>query len=136
MKHDIMLDTNICIYIMKNKPISVMKKFLQYNAGDLSLSSITVSELYFGVYKSDFVEKNLKALNKFLLPFNIIEYDLNASVEYGKIRAILEKQGNIIGPLDTQIAAHARSLDMTLVTNNTKEFQRVDDLVLDNWVEE
>jgi tRNA(fMet)-specific endonuclease VapC len=120
---------------MKNKPTSVMKKFLQYSAGDLSLSSITVSELYFGVYKSDFVEKNLKALNKFLLPFNIIEYDLNASVEYGKIRATLEKQGNIIGPLDTQIAAHARSLDMTLITNNTKEFQRVDDLVLDNWVE-
>ena len=129
-----MLDTNICIYIMKNKPITVMKKFLQYSAGDLSLSSITVSELYYGVYKSDFVEKNFKALNKFLLPFNIIEYDLNASIEYGKIRATLEKQGNTIGPLDTQIAAHARSLDVTLVTNNIKEFQRVDDLVLDNWV--
>jgi tRNA(fMet)-specific endonuclease VapC len=117
---DIMLDTNICIYIIKNKPISVLKKFQEYNIGDLALSSITVSELYYGAYKSQYIEKNLLALEHFLQPFNIVEYDLKASIKYGRIRATLEKQGNIIGGLDMQIAAHALSMDMTLVTNNTK----------------
>ena len=129
-----MLDTNICIYIIKNKPRSVMEKFKEYEIGDLALSSITVSELYYGAYKSQFIEKNLLALEHFLQPFNILEYDLKASIEYGDIRATLEKQGNIIGGLDMQIAAHARSLGMTLVTNNAKEFIRVENLVLDNWV--
>jgi len=129
-----MLDTNICIYIIKNKPASVMLKFQEYNIGDISLSSITVSELYYGAYKSEYIEKNLLALEHFLQPFNIVEYDLKASIEYGQIRATLERQGNIIGGLDMQIAAHARSLDMTLITNNTKEFIRVDNLVIDNWV--
>ena len=132
--NDIMLDTNICIYIIKNKPKSVIEKFKNYNIGDISLSSITISELYYGVYKSNYVQKNLLALEQFLQPFNIVNYDLQASIEYGKIRAILEKQGNIIGGLDMQIAAHAKSLDMTLITNNTKEFLRVENLVIDNWV--
>ena len=129
-----MLDTNICIYIIKNKPKSVMQRFQEYDIGDISLSSITVSELYYGAYKSEYIEKNLLALEHFLQPFNILEYDLKASIEYGQIRATLERQGNIIGGLDMQIAAHARSLNMTLVTNNTKEFIRVDDLIIDNWV--
>lgn len=131
---DIMLDTNICIYIIKNKPKSVMRRFKEYDIGNISLSSITVSELYYGAYKSEYIEKNLLALEHFLQPFNIAEYDLKASIEYGQIRAILERQGNILGGLDMQIAAHAKSLNMTLVTNNTKEFIRVDDLSLDNWV--
>ena len=131
---DIMLDTNICIYIIKNKPKSVMEKFQEYDVGDISLSSITISELYYGAYKSEYKEKNLLALEHFLQPFNIVEYDLKASIEYGEIRATLERQGNVIGGLDMQIAAHARSLDMTLITNNTKEFIRVDNLVIDNWV--
>jgi tRNA(fMet)-specific endonuclease VapC len=130
----IMLDTNICIYIIKNKPISVMQRFQEYNIGDILLSSITVSELYYGAYKSQYSEKNLLALEHFLQPFNIVEYDLKASIEYGQIRATLEKQGNIIGGLDMQIAAHARSLDMTLITNNNREFIKVDNLVIDNWV--
>ena len=131
---DIMLDTNICIYIIKNKPTSVMQRFQEYNIGDISLSSITVSELYYGAYKSQYIEKNLLALEHFLQAFNILEYDLKASIEYGQIRATLEKQGNIIGGLDLQIAAHARSLGMTLITNNSKEFIRVENLVIDNWV--
>ena len=130
----LMLDTNICIYIIKKKPISVMQRFKEYDIGDICLSSITVSELYYGVYKSQNIEKNLLALEHFLQPFNIVEYDLKASIEYGKIRATLEKQGNVIGGLDMQIAAHAKSLDMTLITNNTKEFIRVDNLSIDNWV--
>lgn len=130
----IMLDTNICIYIIKNKPQSVREKFKCYNIGDLVLSSITVSELYYGAYKSQYVKKNLLALEHFLKPFDIVEYDLKASIEYGKIRASLEKSGQIIGGLDMLIAAHAKSLKMTLVTNNKKEFERIDGLVLDNWV--
>lgn len=130
----IMLDTNICIYIIKNKPESIREKFKCYNIGDLVLSNITVSELYYGAYKSQYVEKNLLALEHFLKPFDMVEYDLKASIEYGKIRASLEKSGQIIGGLDMLIAAHAKSLKMTLVTNNKKEFERIDGLVLDNWV--
>ncbi len=129
-----MLDTNMCIYIIKNKPKSVMQRFQEYDIGNISLSSITVSELYYGAYKSEHIEKNLLALEHFLQPFNIVSYDLKASIEYGQIRACLQRQGNVIGGLDMQIAAHAKSLDMTLVTNNTKEFIRVDGLVVDNWV--
>jgi len=129
-----MLDTNICIYIIKNKPQNVREKFKEFDIGDLVLSSITVSELYYGVYKSEHVEKNLLALEHFLKPFDIFEYDIKASVAYGKIRADLEKRGQIIGGLDMMIAAHALSCNIILVTNNTKEFQRVKELRLDNWV--
>lgn len=102
-----MLDTNICIYIIKNKPQGVREKFKEFDVGDLVLSSITVSELYYGAYKSEQVEKNLLALEHFLKPFDILEYDIKASVTYGKIRANLEKRGQIIGGLDMMIAAHA-----------------------------
>jgi len=129
-----MLDTNICIYIIKNKPHSVKERFQDFHIGELCISSITVSELMYGVYKSDYIAKNLNAIESFLLPFEIVEYDYNAAVEYGKIRATLEKKGKVIGNMDMQIAGHALALDMTLVTNNTKEFQRVDSLTLDNWV--
>jgi len=129
-----MLDTNICIYIMKNKPEHIREKLRTYNLGDVYLSSIVVSELYYGAYKSEQVQRNLLALEHFLKPFNIIDYDLKASIEYGQIRGSLEKAGKVIGGLDMLIAAHARSLDFTLVTNNTKEFERIENLVIDNWV--
>lgn len=129
-----MLDTNICIYIIKNKPQSVKKKFQEFNIGQLCISTITVSELIYGAYKSQFVEKNLKAIESFLIPFEIVDYDYMASVEYGKIRANLERRGSIIGNMDMQIAGHALALDTILVTNNTKEFERVEGLTLDNWV--
>lgn len=129
-----MLDTNICIYIIKNKPQEVRAKFQEFNIGQIALSSITVSELYYGVYKSSYIDKNLLALEHFLKPFDIIDYDIEASIEYGKVRATLEKKGTVIGGLDMMIAAHALALDMTLVTNNTKEFCRVENLLLDNWV--
>jgi tRNA(fMet)-specific endonuclease VapC len=129
-----MLDTNICIYIIKNKPKHIKEKLMEFDIGNIALSSIVVSELYYGVYKSEYTEKNLLALEYFLRPFNIVEYDLKASIEYGKIRASLEKQGCVIGGLDMLIAAHAKSLDMTLVTNNIKEFERIENLVIDNWV--
>ena len=130
-----MLDTNICIYIVKNKPLSVINKFREYSIGDIYLSSITVSELFYGVYKSQHIEKNLKTLEKFLYPFEIVEFDLKASIEYGKIRASLEKQGKIIGGFDILIGAHCKSLNYTIVTNNVKEFKRIDNLNIENWVE-
>lgn len=129
-----MLDTNICIYIIKNKPQSVREKLKEFDIGDICISSITVSELYYGAYKSLYIEKNLFALEHFLRPFDVLEYDLKASIEYGKIRANLEKLGKIIGGLDMQIVAHALSNKMILVTNNIKEFERVENLILDNWV--
>ena len=129
-----MLDTNICIYIIKNKPQHVKQKFLAFNIGELCISSITVSELMYGAFKSQFVEKNLNAIEAFLLPFEIVDYDYMAAIAYGKIRAALEKQGKVIGNMDMQIAAHALALELTLVTNNTKEFKRVDGLILDNWI--
>ena len=129
-----MLDTNICIYIIKNKPKSVKERFKEFHIGELCISSITVSELMYGVYKSQHIEKNMKAIESFLLPFEIVEYNYSAAVAYGKIRATLEKQGQVIGNMDMQIAGHALALDMTVVTNNTKEFMRVDGLALDNWV--
>ena len=129
-----MLDTNICIYIIKNKPQSVLDELKKCNVGDIILSSITVSELIYGAHKSQFVEKNLKAIEHFLIPFDVAEYDYKAALEYGKLRASLEKKGQPIGSLDMLIAAHALSLDMTLVTNNIKEFERVEGLKVENWV--
>ena len=129
-----MLDTNICIYLIKNKPIEVKEKFNAYEVGEICISSITVSELYYGVYKSQMVEKNLRALALFLAPLNIVDYNEKASIEYGKIRATLESTGKVIGSLDMLIAAHAVSLGVILVSNNTKEFERVDGLRLENWV--
>lgn len=129
-----MLDTNICIYLIKNKPIEVKEKFNDYEVGEICISSITVSELYYGVYKSQIVEKNLQALALFLAPLNIVDYNEKASIEYGKLRAALESAGKVIGSLDMLIAAHAVSLGVTLVTNNTKEFERVGELKLENWV--
>ncbi len=129
-----MLDTNICIYIIKNRPQKVKEKLKSFDIGDVGISSIVVSELMYGVYKSQHIEKNLQALNEFLLPFDIFEYDFKASIEYGKIRADLEKKGKVIGNMDMQIASHAKSLDVILVTNNTKKFERVNGLRLENWV--
>lgn len=129
-----MLDTNICIYIIKNKPQTVKERFKQFEIGELCISSITVSELMYGVYKSQHTEKNLQAITAFLMPFDIVDYDYDASLVYGKIRADLEKRGQVIGGMDMQIAAHALALDIILVTNNTKEFERVKGLKLENWV--
>jgi len=129
-----MLDTNICIYIIKNKPKSVKERFREFEIGELCISTITVSELMYGAFKSEHREKNLKAIESFLMPFDIVDYDFMASVEYGKIRAYLEKKGQDIGNMDMQIAGHALALDLVLVTNNTREFERVEGLGLDNWV--
>jgi tRNA(fMet)-specific endonuclease VapC len=128
-----LLDTNICIYIIKQKPLEVLEKFNNYQVGDIGISSITVAELEFGIQKSQFPNKNRQALAQFLLPLQVADFDNTAAIVYGNIRAKLEKQGTPIGSLDTLIAAHALSLKVTLITNNVKEFSRVPNLQLDNW---
>ncbi|WP_439258999.1 type II toxin-antitoxin system tRNA(fMet)-specific endonuclease VapC [Lonepinella sp. BR2930] len=127
-----LLDTNICIYIINHKPPQVFERFAQYELGDLAISSITVAELAFGVEKSGSL-RNKEALNKFLIPLEIISFDENAIWHYAKLRNYLQQQGTIIGLLDMLIAAQALSLNVPLVTNN-KEFCRIPNLLLDNWV--
>lgn len=128
-----MLDTNICIYMIKQKPRQVIEKLKNMNKADLCISSITYSELLYGAEKSSNIAKNLLALTMFLSNIEILPYDENASVDYGFIRLDLEKKGKPIGPLDMLIAAHAASLRMILVTNNEKEFERVKGLNIENW---
>lgn len=128
-----MLDTNICIYIIKEKPRKVINKFHALDIGDICISSITLAELEYGVEKSDYKERNRLALTGFLSSIDILPFSEKAATEYGKIRANLKRQGNIIGAYDLMIGAHALSEELILVTNNVKEFKRIADLSLENW---
>ena len=128
-----LLDTDICIYIIKQKPSWVVPKFKAHAVDSIGISTVSVSELYYGVAKSQHATQNGQALQEFLLPLNIAPYDSHAAEIYGPIRATLERSGNTIGPLDMMIAAHALSLDATLVTNNVSEFSRVAGLRIENW---
>ena len=130
-----MLDTNICIYAIKHKPEKVFHKLQEIDPSDVCISSITYAELVHGVEKSAAVDKNRLALCVLLANIEILDFDVNAAESYGKIRADLEKKGTPIGPLDMMIAGHARSLGYTVVTNNVKEFKRVNDLKIENWAE-
>ena len=129
-----LLDTNICIYIIKKKPLHIFNRFKSFPLGSIGISSITLAELRFGVEKSIQIEKNKIALEQFLLPLDILYFDDNAAIEYGIIRSYLENKGTPIGPLDTLIAAHAKYEGLTLVTNNESEFQRIANLKIENWV--
>lgn len=128
-----LIDTNICIYIMNDHPPQVIQKFREIGVGNVCISSITVSELQYGVCKSKQIKKNIKRLDEFLAPFEIISYDESASIYYGKIRSHLENKGNVIGSLDMLIAAHALSEKLTLITNNEEEFKRIKSLKVENW---
>src|SRR5665647_611604 len=128
-----LLDTNTCIYIIKQRPIAVLEKFGTIPPGQIALSVITLAELEYGARKSAAIGKNLSALHQFFIPFDILPFDYFATIEYGIIRAELEAKGTPIGPLDTLIAAHAKSLNYILVTNNEKEFSRVSGLQIENW---
>ncbi|HEU5282044.1 MAG TPA: type II toxin-antitoxin system VapC family toxin [Gammaproteobacteria bacterium] len=131
----VMLDTNICIYIIKQHPESVLNHFKRFSVGDIYISSITYAELNFGVQKSTHHQKNKMALSAFTAPLEVISFDDEAARYYGELRAMLEKQGKPIGSLDMLIAAHALSMDLTLITNNMKEFKRVPHLKLQDWTE-
>ncbi|MCF6808260.1 type II toxin-antitoxin system VapC family toxin [Thiotrichales bacterium 19S9-12] len=130
----LMLDTNICIYIINEKPPKVLEKFKTYEFNEIGISSVVYSELVYGAYKSLKVDKNLAALATFISPLKIVDFDRDAANEYGVIRALLEKSGKPIGANDLLIAAHAKSLGVPLITNNIREFTRVNDLSVVDWV--
>ena len=127
-------DTDICIYIMNERPPEVIQRFKQFDVGEVCVSAITVSELYYGVSKNQNRKLNKQRVKEFLLPLEILPYDEIAANIYGDIRSQLEKRGKTIGPLDFLIAAHALSRNLVLVTNNEKEFKRVKKLKVENWV--
>ncbi|MDD7009161.1 MAG: type II toxin-antitoxin system VapC family toxin [Spirochaetales bacterium] len=131
-----MLDTNICIYTIKHKPPKVIQRFLSHDPSELCISSITYAELMHGVEKSMAAERNRIAITMFLSPISVLNFDTYAAEEYGKIRADLERKGTPIGPMDILIAAHAKAEDLILVTNNTREFERVEDLEVEDWTKE
>ncbi|HAN76030.1 MAG TPA: VapC toxin family PIN domain ribonuclease [Planktothrix sp. UBA8407] len=128
-----LLDTNICIYIIKKNHQSVLDKFQSLTLGEIGISAITVAELEYGVYKSQKQQQNRKALATFLIPLQIISYDIQATQVYAQLRGELEKKGTVIGAMDMLIASQAISLQVTLVTNNLKEFSRIPNLLLENW---
>ena len=129
----ILLDTNICIYVINAKPPAVLARFHQYRLGEIGISSIVAAELTYGVVKSG-SQRNCEALKMFLAPLELLPFDERAIWVYGELRTDLERRGQAIGSLDTMIAAHALSIDSVLVTNNTREFERVAGLRLENWV--
>ncbi len=130
-----LLDTNTCIYIIKCSPERLMLRFKRLRVGDVAVSAITVCELQFGVSNSSQPEKNQRALTEFLGPLEILDFPATAAVVYGEIRTRLQRAGTPIGNYDLLLAAHALHRDLTLVTNNIREFARVPDLRTENWVE-
>ena len=129
-----LLDSNICIYIINNRPKQVVEHIKKLKIHQVKLSAISLAELEYGVSKSRAREKNRQALIDFATPFDIIEFNDNDAEVFGIIRADLEKRGLVIGPYDMQIAAQAITRDLVLVTNNTAEFSRIQNLKLENWV--
>ena len=131
-----LLDTNICIYIINEKPEKVLKKIEQYPVHEFGISSITHAELQYGVNKSKNKNTNQDALDEFLLPLTILPFHGKRLVAcYGEIRVLLESTGRTIGPLDMLIAAHALSLDLTIISNNIKKFERIPNLKCENWIQ-
>ena len=128
-----LLDTNICIYIIKRRPERVIQELAKQTVGEVGISSITAAELWHGVARSQSTERSRAALEQFFVPLITAEFDAAAAAAYGYVRAALEKQGQPIGPFDTLIAAHALALGTTLVTNNEREFRRVPGLSVVNW---
>ena len=128
-----LLDTNICVAVIRLRSPRVLARLQTMTPGSVGVSIITVSELQFGAAKSQNPQRNRQALEQFLLPLEILDYDSAAATFYGDVRARLEKIGTPIGPLDTLIAAHARSLNTVLVTNNLSEFRRVSGLKVEDW---
>ncbi|WP_353722110.1 type II toxin-antitoxin system VapC family toxin [Dyadobacter sp. 676] len=129
-----LLDTNIVAYIIKRRPIEVLHKLQSLDWTEIAISSIVAAELWYGVEKSQLKEQNRAALEAFLRPFTILDFDTRAAVAYASIRADLESKGKVIGANDLLISAHALSRGLILVTNNVKEFERVGGLQIENWI--
>ena len=130
-----LLDTNICIYLIKRRPERVLDRLRALDVATVGVSSITVAELQYGVAKSSRPEHNALALAALLAPLDVLPFDDAAAAAYGVVRADLERAGTPIGAMDLLIAAHARVLGRTLVTNNVREFSRVPGLKVENWAE-
>lgn len=128
-----LLDTSTCVFIIRNKSQLALSRLRQHAVGVVAISSITLAELRYGADKSQDPAKNHAALNSFLAPLEVVEFDAQAAGEYGRIRVDLENRGLPIGALDTLIAAHAKSLNLTVVTNNVGEFSRVPGLSVEDW---
>ncbi|HPY40997.1 MAG TPA: type II toxin-antitoxin system VapC family toxin [Thiolinea sp.] len=129
-----LLDTNICIYLIKEKPHEVLARFTTLKSSQVFISAISVFELYFGVEKSQAPKRNLAALEQFLRPMTVLDFTPKDAKQAAKIRADLQRKGTPIGAYDIQIAATALAQGLTVVTNNTSEFERVVGLKLENWV--
>jgi tRNA(fMet)-specific endonuclease VapC len=129
-----LLDTNICIALIRQKPAALLEQLTSQQPGDVGISSITLAEFVHGAEKSAQSEHNMSALQQFLLPLELADFDQRAALAYGKTRAELERSGQIIGSMDMLIAAHAIGLGAILVTNNVQEFQRVNGLALEDWI--
>jgi tRNA(fMet)-specific endonuclease VapC len=128
-----MLDTNVCIDIIKERPRSVLDRFKNHTVGDIGISVVTLAELEYGVSASGRPAKNREALDQFVSPLEVAPFDRDATAAYGRLRAALEKKGLMIGSMDLLIAAHAVSLDVRLVTHNSREFGRVPGLKIEDW---
>ena len=131
----VMLDTNTCIAIIRRNSPRVLKRINTYKVGEIGISWITLAELEFGVAKSQHQEKNQAALDEFVLPLEIANFNRETARVYGRVRAMLEKKGTPIGSLDMMIGAHALALGITLATNNTREFSRIKGLTVVDWLD-
>ena len=129
-----LLDTDICIFLLRGKPAGVQSRFEKIPFGDIGISAITCSELRHGAEKSSNPASNHQTVTEFLAPLEMLDYPAEAAMTYGRLRNALQKQGRMIGPLDLLIASHAIHLNVTLVTNNTSEFSRVPNLRIENWI--
>lgn len=129
----LLLDTDVCIHLIRERPPTILERFNDYAVGDIGISAITLAELEFGVSKSGRPAKNKQALELFVTPLIVADFGRAATAVYGKVRAALEKRGQIIGGMDLLIAAHALSLDVRLVTHNVREFARVPGLRVETW---
>ncbi len=128
-----LLDTNILIYTVKNRPKQVRERFEQ-NEGSLAVSAVSLGELVFGAERSEKPQENLRVIEALIARLELLAFDEAAAYHFGQIRAELFRKGQPIGPFDTMIAAHARSCGLVLVSNNSKEFERVSGLRVENWV--
>ena len=129
-----LLDTNICIYIIKNKYIEIAKKISKVGIENISVSSITIAEMEYGIAKSSRPQEAESKLYEFLVPFTIVDFNTNSARYYGKIRNELNAKGTPIGSMDLMIASIAMASEMKIVTNNVKEFERIPGLQIENWI--
>ena len=129
----LLLDTDVCMFLIREQPPSILERFTHHAVGDVGISVITLAELEYGVSKSSKPANNRQALDQFIAPLIVAEFDRSATGAYGKLRATLEKKGQVIGAMDLLIAAHALSLNVRLVTHNVREFGRVPGLRVETW---